>query len=138
MLRLFGCHGSGAFKAWLGKDINWQSVWSIIDVGGPAVYWRGKQRRSAGQQGYCCPCPISFTETVILKISWGFCCPHHVDFAEADILKNTRHKCLINPTQEYNILYIFKTSPYSLWKDKYNVLYNVILQNIIRHRIYFT
>ena len=54
-----------------------------------------------------------------------------------------KHKCIPQQTQAdtfgrlYNMLYIFKTSLYSLWKDKYNLLDKLLYKNIISYRTYY-
>ena len=74
-------------------------------------------------QAYHCPCHFSFAELTFLNIL----CLNVLSRAP----KPTQRESWL-----YNMLYIFKTCRYSLWKDKYMVKYKVIQQVKIRYRKY--
>ena len=73
-------------------------------------------------------------------VSSGLSLSMSFQFCRANIFKHTLLKRTPKPTQReswlYNMLYIFKTCRYSLWKDKYMVKYKVIQQVKIRYRKY--
>ena len=83
--------------------------------------------------------PVLFNETIYIlrgsgPISSSLSLPISFQYAGADIFKHTQRKRTLNPTQtdtyfhrvsqvcNLNMLCIFKTSLYSLWKDKYSLL----------------